>query len=138
MRRLGESETSVHITDPKGEIATERQSVMAAAIGATYRSGIPQLFLVNDILHMRLAAANGAILGRRAGIYQEFLAQYNYISGTHAQLNYNQQQGWTIDDKNSSNGTYVNGTRLIPMKPVPLHNGDLVQLANIEFRVETK
>jgi len=136
MRRLSENEKSTDISTNDGATITSRESMMAAAIGATFRSGIPQLFLVNDSLHMRLAGTNGAIIGRRAGIYQQFLAQYNYISGTHAQLNYNQQQGWIIEDKNSSNGTFVNSRRLTPGQSMPIHQGDLVQLANIEFRVE--
>lgn len=109
---------------------------MAAAIGANYRSGVPQLFLVNDNLHLRLAAANGTILGRRAGIYNKFLSQFNYISGTHAELHYMDGTGWSIEDKDSSNGTFVNGKRLQPAQNHPLRDHDLVQLANIEFRVE--
>ena len=136
MKRLDDADAETQHNHLEETSITTRDSMLAAAIGATLRSGLPQLFLVNDSLHMRLAGANGAVIGRRTGIYQQFLSQYNYISGTHAQLVYNSQQGWIIEDKNSSNGTFVNGKRLQANQTMPLHHGDLVQLANIEFRVE--
>lgn len=117
---------------------TKRESVVAAAIGVTHRSGIPQLMLVNDSLHMRLAAADGAVLGRKSGIYREFLSSCSYISGTHAVLGYSASTGWTITDRDSSNGTFVNGGRLIPNDPCKISNGDRIVLANVEFRVEVK
>lgn len=136
MRRYDELHTTIaDDSSDNVDSISERESVLAAAIGATYRSGIPQLFLVNDSLHLRLAGTNGALIGRRAGIYSQFLSPYSYISGTHAQLYYNQNT-WLIEDKNSSNGTYVNGSRLNAGETRPIHNGDLVQFANIEFRVE--
>ena len=136
MRRLDDVPQVQKDADSDANPITVRESAMAAAIGATYRSGIPQLFLINDNLHLRLAATNGATLGRRAGIYSQFLAQFNYISGTHAELHYNKGAGWSIEDKNSSNGIFVNGQRLQPAQNMLLHDHDLVQLANIEFRVE--
>lgn len=117
---------------------TKRESMMASAMGATHRSGLPQLILVNDSLQMRLAGTDGAILGRRNGIYRDVLASCHYISGTHAQLNYTAQSGWTITDRCSSNGTLVNGQRALPNEPVRLRHGDRVILANVEFRIEIK
>lgn len=125
-----EMETSLHVT--------KRESAMAAALGATHRSGMPQLFLVNDSLQMRLAGVDGAILGRRMGIYHEVLASCHYISGTHAQLAYVVPNGWTLADKGSSNGTFINGQKILPNEPMRLRNGDRVVLANVEFRVEIK
>lgn len=117
---------------------TQRESAMAAAMGATHRSGIPQLLLVNDSLHLRLAGVDGAVLGRRNGIYHELLAQCHYISGTHAQLAFTMQNGWTISDRGSSNGTFVNEKRIRPNDVVKLHKGDSVVLANVEFRVDIR
>lgn len=117
---------------------TMRDRVMAAAMGVTHRSGIPQLMLVNDSLHLRLAGADGAVLGRRNGIYRDMLSSCHYISGTHAQLGYSVQSGWTIMDRGSSNGTYVNGRKVNPNETLRIQNGDRVVLANVEFRVEIK
>lgn len=139
MARYDELEESVaQINMTKRSNVTKRESVMAAALGVTHRSGIPQMLLINDSLHMRLAAADGAILGRRHGIYRDVLSACHYISGTHAQLGYSVQGGWTIADKGSSNGTYVNGRKLIPNEPSRVSNGDRVVLANVEFRIEIK
>ena len=137
MKRLDDSDAAASApASNTAEAVSTREGTMAAAIGANYRSGLPQLFLVNDNLHLRLAATNGAILGRRSGIYSQFLSQFNYVSGVHAELHYAPDTGWSIEDKNSSNGTYVNGQRLQPAQNRTLKDRDLVQLANIEFRVE--
>lgn len=128
-------ETEEEITNVTHHV-TIRESVNATAQGTTRRSGIPQMFLVNDSLHVRMAAVDGAILGRNNGMYKNHLSQCNYISGTHAQLNYMPGQGWCVIDKHSSNGTSVNRKRLVPDMPSLLHTGDRVLLANVEFRVE--
>ena len=129
-------DTMSMIEASKRPIVTKRETIMAAAMGVSQRSGIPHLILVNDSLHLRLAGTDGAILGRRKGIYQEHLASCQYISGTHAQLNYSMQGGWSITDKGSSNGTYVNGRKIMTGEAARLSNGDRVVLANVEFRVE--
>ena len=46
------------------------------------------------------------------------------------------QGGWSITDKGSSNGTYVNGRKIMTGEAARLSNGDRVVLANVEFRVE--
>ncbi|MCF0160438.1 MAG: FHA domain-containing protein [Bacteroidaceae bacterium] len=102
------------------------------------QSGVPNLLLVNRSMGITLTAADGAIIGRRTGAYQEYLRNCPYLSSTHAQLNYNAADGnWTITDKNSSNGTRIDGQPLVPEMPCILHEGARLQLANIEFIVET-
>lgn len=119
----------------RGLSQTER--AMATVVTMASKQGIPQLFLVNNNLGVRLAAADGAIIGRRSGIYQTYLQTCSFVSGIHAQLNYNaMEEIWTITDKNSSNGTKVDGQPLIPEIPCVLHHGSFVQVANVEFIVE--
>ncbi len=122
----------------KRSSVTKRESVVAAAMGVTHRSGIPQLMLINDSLHLQLAGTDGAVLGRRTGIYRDVLSVCHYISGTHAQLAYSVQGGWTITDRGSSNGTFINGRKLIPNEASRIVSGDRVVLANVEFRVDIK
>ena len=117
---------------------TIRESANITAQGASTRSGIPQMFLVNDSLHLRLAAMDGAILGRSNGIYKNHLASCRYISGTHARLNYVPGSGWCIVDLNSSNGTCINRVRLMGDMPSILKHGDRLLLANVEFRIESR
>jgi len=97
--------------------------------------GIPQLTLYNPSLNIRLVGQNGAIIGRRQGIYQEFFANNKYISGVHAQLLYNVNTGWSIVDKHSSNGTRLNQHALSPDVPMSLKNGDILTIANVNFQV---
>ena len=58
-----------------------------------------------------------------------------YVSGVHAQLSYNNQTGWCIIDKHSSNGTLLNQRRLHPDEMMSLKNGDIVTIANINLEV---
>ncbi len=43
-----------------------------------------------------------------------------------------------IIDLGSANGTYVNGPRIQANQPYPIKNGDIIRLANSEFRVSIK
>ncbi len=52
------------------------------------------------------------------------------ISRRHSRL-IKQDGGWYIDDLSSLNGTYVNNTRLTPDRPIPLKNGDVIQLGRM-------
>ena len=92
--------------------------------------GAPTLMLYNGSLNIRIVAVDGAIIGRREGPYKELFAQNMYVSGVHAQLVYNQDNGWCIIDKHSSNGTQLNQHALQPDIPMSLKNGDIVTLAN--------
>ena len=58
-----------------------------------------------------------------------------YISGTHAQLVYNNELGWSIIDKHSSNGSKLNQRDMSPDIPMSLKSGDIVTLANINLQV---
>jgi pSer/pThr/pTyr-binding forkhead associated (FHA) protein len=42
----------------------------------------------------------------------------------------------TVEDLGSSNGTYVNGKRLVPQATVPLANGDELACGTLRLRVE--
>ncbi len=70
-------------------------------------------------------------VGRRPGSSMQL--NHRTISGHHADLTMEQGQLWVID-RQSTNGTYVNGRRIT--EPVPLREEDLVQFADIAFRVK--
>ncbi|MCA9127518.1 MAG: EAL domain-containing protein [Planctomycetales bacterium] len=69
-------------------------------------------------------------VGRRPGCSLQL--NYKTISGNHAELNVSGNQLW-LTDLNSTNGTYVNGRRI--SEPAPLREEDLLQFADIAFRV---
>ncbi len=70
-------------------------------------------------------------VGRRPGSSMQL--NHRTISGHHADLTMEQGQLRVID-RQSTNGTYVNGRRIT--EPVPLREEDLVQFADIAFRVK--
>ena len=41
----------------------------------------------------------------------------------------------SIEDEDSSNGTYINGKRIAPHIRVPLNIGDIVRMANSDFQL---
>jgi len=97
--------------------------------------GLPQLTLYNPALNLRLQGVPGAVIGRRQGIYKNYFAQDQYVSGLHAQLLYNVNTGWSVVDKHSSNGTKLNRQPLQPDVPAQLHNGDILTIANVNLQV---
>lgn len=72
-------------------------------------------------------------VGRRPGCSMQL--NYKTISGNHADLHLRSGQLW-VSDLNSTNGTYVNGRRIT--EATPLREEDLLQFADIAFRVKSE
>jgi EAL domain-containing protein (putative c-di-GMP-specific phosphodiesterase class I) len=72
-------------------------------------------------------------IGRRPGCSLQL--NYKTISGNHAELLLENGQLW-VADRNSTNGTYVNGRRITEM--TPLREEDLLQFADLAFRVKSE
>ena len=92
--------------------------------------------LVCSAAGIRLGLGNGAVIGRRKGDYVSAFASQGYVSGTHACLQKNASGQWEIVDLDSTNGTFVNGNRLSPNVPVVFNIGDVIRIANLDFKVE--
>lgn len=60
--------------------------------------------------------------------------QRSPISGLHCTVHEDEGgQGWSIEDEDSTNGTYVNGVRLPGLgQRLALHDGDVIELAQVE------
>ena len=71
--------------------------------------------------------------GRTSGIYPEF-ASCKYISGNHGIFT-RSGSDWMVIDNGSTNGTYVNGMKLAPGVGAPLHIGDKLIIATLEFDI---
>ncbi len=69
-------------------------------------------------------------VGRKEGL--ELTLPWAAVSNVHAEI-LAQQNELFINDLNSTNGTFLNGTRVT--QPHPLHAGDLIQFANVPFRL---
>lgn len=98
-------------------------------------TSVPRLTLTSHQLNISIQGINGAIIGRRQGPYRQLFEKDMYVSGTHAQLFYNQDTGWCIMDKHSSNGTFLNNSRILPDTGVTLKNNDILSIANINLQV---
>jgi hypothetical protein len=40
-----------------------------------------------------------------------------------------------VEDLGSSNGTFINGERIVPYLPKPIYDGDILQLGNLEIDI---
>lgn len=65
----------------------------------------------------------------------DFLINNPVISRVHVKITEN-ISGYLIEDLNSTNGTFVNGMRLVPQSPIKINIGDKITLADMEFIVE--
>jgi pSer/pThr/pTyr-binding forkhead associated (FHA) protein len=80
------------------------------------------------------------VLGRREGPLSSVLGKYSSVSGHHAEIHYAAETGWTVTDKQSTNGTSYDGQALPSMQPVSLRDGgSLVLGKSVELytRIET-
>ena len=57
------------------------------------------------------------------------------ISRRHARLEY-KGNDFYLTDLHSSNGTFINGELISPMKPFQIHSGDDVIFSDLEFTFE--
>ncbi|MCR5622994.1 MAG: FHA domain-containing protein [Treponema sp.] len=94
---------------------------------------------------LMLAAADGTslsikktvLLGRETGDFVPQLGRYRTISGEHAQIVLSGEV-FSVMDRNSTNGTKLNGELLSPGREYPLKNKDVLELADIQFLVYIK
>ncbi|QDV23691.1 Putative cyclic-di-GMP phosphodiesterase AdrB [Aureliella helgolandensis] len=86
-----------------------------------------------DEQHIQVVPPFPFSIGRRPGCSLQL--NYKTISGTHAELRLEGEQLW-VSDLNSTNGTYVNGRRINAR--VPLREEDLLQFADMAFRVRSE
>jgi hypothetical protein len=106
----------------------------ATALAAPAARGHPDLWL-EDNLGLR------APLEREAGVVRLGRAADNDVSITnqrisryHAQLRW-VESAWLVYDLDSTNGTFVDGERVLPSHPRPLHVPSALRLADHELRV---
>ncbi len=80
-------------------------------------------------------AASGWLIGRSPNC--AIAVEDPSISRRHAVIGHRPNQGFYIIDVGSSNGTFVNDSRLIAMEQCLLNDGDIIKLSNtcVEFFV---
>ncbi len=72
--------------------------------------------------------------GRLASL--EIVLDDTSVSRRHAELRALPDGGWVVKDLNSTNGTFVNGTRLAPWVDQALKSGHVVQFGKIPLEIE--
>lgn len=91
--------------------------------------------LFSNTLNARLELRDGAVIGRGTGDFIHVFGTQGYVSGTHARMQRNPSGVWEIVDLYSSNGTFLNGQRLIPNQPATIKIGDTVAFYDLKFTV---
>ena len=119
-------------------------------IGPRDLTGPGQVIVLNIVKRALQVVVHGALIlgrdpdpqGKQAAMVLEELGAYQMgVSRQHAVLEAN-NGAVSIKDLRSTNGTYVNGKRLIPHQPAALHDGAEIRLGNlriwINFSSQTK
>lgn len=93
--------------------------------------------LVHEGITIKMTEMKGHyIIGRREGEFCMQLQGFRYISGVHASIDFDNISGvWKITDKGSTNGSFLNGERLVAGTSHFLKVGDVIRFADINFTV---
>ena len=74
------------------------------------------------------------LIGKNSERVQGVITGNNAISRVHCKVIWNTGQHYIVD-MGSSNGTYVNGKRILPNEPEPIYNNTQIRIANEDFIV---
>jgi len=106
-------------------------------------NSIPALRIINNHLKIDVELQDGDIIGRASGNHANIFGQFSQISGQHAQFIFDKNNGWTIKDLGSTNGSKISNSsnwqnvpQLKPHTLETLSNNCFVLLANIEFQIK--
>lgn len=75
------------------------------------------------------------VIGKKAEAVDGVISFNKMISRIHCKI-VKKNGGFSVVDLRSANGTYVNRVRLQPEMPYPINNGDILKLANSEFKIQ--
>lgn len=73
-------------------------------------------------------------IGRKPGEVNGLITFNKAIGRVHCRI-LRSTHGFKIEDLGSANGTFLNRKKLMPNKPVAINNGDIIRLANMDFKV---
>ena len=129
---------------PESEMPASRADPWAAGAAAT--AGAPPATLAITVVsngrHISLTGGKEFVLGRldaTRGVFPDVdLSPDGGLEGgvsrRHARIQQQRTQ-YFIEDLGSANGTFLNGQRLTPYLPHPLHDGDELQIGRIRLQV---
>lgn len=97
-----------------------------------------KLVLINSVQSLELEVSKNEFVIGKKGTNVDGLISFNpMISRVHCKITKNQNDLY-VTDMHSVNGTYVNNVRTRQDIPFPIRDGDVLRLANSEFRVVVK
>jgi predicted RNA-binding Zn-ribbon protein involved in translation (DUF1610 family) len=140
-QRLGASKRCPADGAPLASIRTTAgtQVLQSPAVPATpakvTASGGQVLRLFSAAQGLDLRPISDDILGRRFGPHVDTLARFVQISSNHLSVRRDEQGRWLAKDLNSTNGSFYNGVRLLPMQEQELAAGALLALGDIALSV---
>lgn len=82
-----------------------------------------------------LVSKDRFVIGKKTETCDGVIGYNKMISRNHCLIEYSGSVGYTVTDMNSVNGTFLNGYRLESGQPVPVKNGDLLRLADSDFKI---
>ena len=130
------------VEKPAAPAELSRESTLPLNMNIPVQPQIPQVLLrltSGPLAGTNFQCEEGAtvIMGRDPSRCNLQLKQYGTVSGVHCRVDIGRQY-LVVTDLHSSNGTYVNGTRLTPGQSVKAGNGSTIVLAdaNCTFRVQ--
>ncbi len=128
----GASPDSKTETIPEPEPGAPRTQTAAPPVSGSAAQGT--LRLVCAAQGIDLKPSDGDVFGRKTGPHAGIFGRFPQVSGTHLRL---QKAGglWQAVDLGSTNGSFVNGSRLAPQSPQTLSSGSRLKIADIEFVV---
>ncbi len=116
------------------------KDVPRPALRPDFDTNVLYLYVVGGQAPIRHQGRGDAILGRSSDNpasnpatlidLSDYHALSLGVSRQHAVLSY-QDNTYTIEDLNSSNGTWLNGNRLLAGQAYPLRSGDHIQLGEL-------
>jgi serine/threonine protein kinase len=144
----------VFVNDLKRVIEQSRRVVAQASVTVTTRMTTmrledqanlagPRLFIATSGVALSMPILDEVLIGRMDPLLQQppelDLQPYGGgsagVSRHHARF-LRRQEGWFLEDLQSTNGTYVNEVRLLAHRPVRLHSGDLVRFGQLTLIFE--
>jgi hypothetical protein len=114
-----------------------KELVLAAGVACApvvQTPGMQKIKLASQIHGIMIEAQDGDIIGRKNGAFAGIFGRFNYVSGTHCKV-VKTATGWHIQDMGSTNGTFYNGTALVPNTLYPLASGTTIKIADIELLI---
>lgn len=96
-------------------------SMQKQTVGELVRRDTGEKYLLDDTV----------LIGKSAEQVQVLIAS-PVVSRIHAKISM-RDEAYYLEDSHSKNGTYINGIRLEPEKPIRLQDGDTLVFANVSF-----